>query len=84
MDEKMMELTPEMMNDVTGGAMGSKTKLPDKDGCIVYKVKPGDTLHKISKEYFTTTNKIMAVNAGIITNANMIRDGYYIYIPRAK
>lgn len=77
----MEELSLEQMEKVDGGAAGSKTELPPKAGCIVYQVKGNDTLHSISKVYNTTTNKIMAVNKGIIDNPNLIRTGYYIYIP---
>lgn len=82
MDEmKLNELHEEELEKVSGGASGSPTRLPDKAGCIVYKVKSGECLSGIAGTYRTTVQAIMNVNIGIISNRNFIRAGYYIYIP---
>ena len=82
MDElKMNELNAEELEGVSGGAAGSKTPLPPKSGCIVYKIQSGQNLTHIANTYGTTVQKIMAVNVGIIDNPNFIRAGFYIYVP---
>ena len=77
----MAKLNMDELEMVNGGAAGSPTTLRDKAGCIVYKVKPNDTLSGIAGTYHTTVQSIMNVNIGIISNRNFIRAGYYIYIP---
>ena len=82
MDElKMNELNAEELEGVSGGAAGSKTPLPPKSGCIVYKIRSGENLTHIANAYGTTVQRIMSVNSGIISNPNVIRAGYYIYVP---
>ena len=82
---KVSELNPEELEEVAGGAVkqpagGSKDPLPEKSGCKVYRIMPGDTLTAIAKKNNTTPAKIVAVN-DTIRNPNSIRAGYYIYIP---
>ena len=67
-------------NNVVGGAGGSPHPLPDKSGCIVYRIARGDTLGKIARRYGTTAERIKAVNT-TVHNVNDITAGYYIYIP---
>lgn len=81
MTEKNTELKMEDLEQVNGGIGGSAGKLPEKPGCIVYKISRGDTLGKIARRYGTTVDDIMAVNRGIIISRNDITAGYYIYIP---
>jgi len=82
MDEmKMNELNPEELEGVSGGSAGSKNPLPAKAGCIVYKVQNGQNLTWIANNFGTTVDAIMSVNVGIISNKNVIRAGYYIYVP---
>ena len=80
------ELNLNEMEEVAGGAGkdgpgGSAKPLPPKDGCIVYQIKPGETLGRIATAHRTTVAKIMAVNKGLLVNQNFIRAGFYIYIP---
>ena len=78
------ELNLDEMEQAAGGKGGSKKELPRKDGVIVYQIERGDSLKKIARWYNTTVDAIMAVNIGIITNANDISAGYYIYVPQKK
>lgn len=81
------EIKMEELEAVSGGAKavkssgGSKTRLPEKAGCIVYQVQHNDNLTRIAKTYNTTVDAIMSVNGGILTDRNFIREGYYIYVP---
>jgi len=47
---------------------------------LVYKVKKGDTLSKIAKEFKTTVTKILQVNARV-KNKNLIYPGQILNIP---
>ena len=73
------ELNLDEMEQVVGGKGGSRTRLPDKDGYIVHKIKKGETLKKIAEHYGTTVEEILAENS-TIQNRNDITSGYYIYI----
>lgn len=50
---------------------------------IKYKVKKGDTLSAIAKQYGTTVKKLVAANPSI-TNPNLIRVGQIVNIPGAS
>ena len=78
--DNMNELNMNDMNSIVGGTGGSPHPLPDKSGCIVYRIARGDTLGKIARRYGTTAERIKAVNT-TIHNLNDITAGYYIYIP---
>ena len=78
MEKNMRELSMEEMDRVFAGA-GYRERLPDKVGCIVYKVQYGDTLGKMANRHGTTKNKIKACNPQI--EGDIIRTGDYIYIP---
>ena len=84
MDENKIELNDEQLDDVSGGkrvaAGGSPTRLPDKQGYVVYKIGAKDTLIRIANRYNTTAAKIQACNPSI-KDKNLIRTGYYIYVP---
>ncbi len=73
------ELNLDEMEQVVGGKGGSRTRLPDKDGYIVHKIKKGETLIKIAEQYGTTVDEILSEN-DTIQNRNDITSGYYIYI----
>ena len=45
-----------------------------------HKVKPGDTLAALAAAYGTTVQAIAALNAGLITNVNVIDVGWNIRI----
>ena len=80
------ELNLNEMEQAAGGAGkeragGMKDKPAEKPGCIIYKIVPGDKLGQIARNHGTTVERIMSVNPSI-KNANLIRAGYYIYIPR--
>ena len=49
--DNMNELNLDEMNNIVGGAGGSPHPLPDKSGCIVYRIARGDTLGKIARRY---------------------------------
>ena len=76
---EMKELNLNEMEQVTGGKGGSRTRLPDKKGYIVHRIKKGETLSGIADFYGTTVDEIMAENK-TITNRNDITSGYYIYV----
>ena len=78
--ENRRELSLEEMDTVFGGSGGSPRMLREKAGCIVYKIRSGDTLPKIARHYGTTAERIKAANS-TIHNVNDITAGYYIYIP---
>lgn len=48
---------------------------------IAYKVKSGDTLSKIAKEYNVTVADIKSANPTLIKDVNVIRVGWIIMIP---
>ena len=52
--DNMKELNLNEINNIVGGAGGSPHPLPDKSGCIVYRIARGDTLGKIARRYGTT------------------------------
>ena len=83
-ENKIVELEDEALDEVSGGkrvaAGGSREKLPEKAGYVVYKIGPNDTLGKIARRYGTDAKKIQACNP-TIKNINLIRTGYYIYVP---
>ena len=56
------ELNLDEMEQVVGGKGGSRTRLPDKDGYIVHKIKKGETLIKIAEQYGTTVEEILSEN----------------------
>ncbi len=80
------ELNMNEMEEVSGGARkkvaagGMKNPPDELAGCIIYKIAPGETLGQIAKDHRTTVAKIKAVNPSI-KDVNLIRAGYYIYIP---
>ncbi len=78
--DNIRELNMNEMNNVVGGAGGSPHPLPEKSGCIVYRIMRGENLGVIARRYGTTAERIKAVNP-TIHNVNDLTSGYYIYIP---
>lgn len=87
-ENNVTELNTAELEEVTGGkktkkhvpAGGLEKRPPDKPGYIVHKITATDTLTRIAKKYNTTIDAIMACNASI-KDKNLIRTGYYIYVP---
>lgn len=87
MEEMMKDMNVEELEDVTGGAGkkkvpagGSPTPLPPKAGYTVHKIGVKDTLIRIAEHYGTTVQAIMNCNPSI-KDKNLIRTGFYIYVP---
>ncbi len=83
-ENKNVELNMEEMDEVSGGkrvAGGSKNPLAPKAGYVVYQILPNDNLTKIATKYHTTVAKIMSANPSI-KDKNLIRAGFYIYVPQ--
>ena len=78
-----MELNLNEMENVVGGAGGSKTPLPRKEGFEVYKILPGNTLTRIANKFHTTVDYLVSINP-TITNRNDITAGRYMYVPKQK
>ena len=78
--ENMKELNLNELEEAVGGRGGSPTRLPEKEGLIVYQIQRGDTLGKLARRYHTTVQQIAAFNP-TIRNVNDITAGYFIYIP---
>ena len=77
----MSELNLNEMEQISGGAGGSSTHLPPKSGCAEHLIQTGETLSRIAGRFGTTVDYLMSINKGIITNANFIRAGFYMYVP---
>ena len=82
--DNMNELNLNEMEEVTGGAGGSREHLPDKKGFKVYQIQPHDTLTKIAGKFNTTVDYLMEINRAYITNKNDITAGFWIYVPKQK
>lgn len=65
---------------VNAKVSGNKPATTAKPSATYYVVKTGDCLSKIAQRYGTTTAKIMALNKGVIKNANIIRVGQKIRV----
>ena len=63
-------------------AGGSPTKLPPLAGYKNYQIQSGDTMTRIAYNHNTTVNALMDVNKKWIKNKNLIRAGYYMYVPK--
>lgn len=80
------ELRTEELEQVSGGkkayvpAGGSKDPLPPKPGMAVHKISATDNLTRIAAKYKTTIAAIMKENPSI-KDKNLIRTGYYLYVP---
>jgi len=70
------------MEKVSGGKNegGYMRRPPKRDGCVIYQVKPGETLERIARANGTTVQQIMSVNKEL-KNANFIVPHAFIYIP---
>ena len=80
------ELNLEEMEDVAGGrvaAGGMRTKPAAKAGFVIHKISATDNLTRIAKQYGTTVKALMAANP-TIKDKNLIRTGYYLYVPKKK
>lgn len=69
------ELNENEMEQISGGYK----RLPERDGFIVYKIMPADTLTRIALRYKCTVNDLLLWNPKI-TNKNLIYSGDYLYI----
>ena len=69
------ELNENEMEQISGGYK----RLPERDGFIVYKIMPSDTLTRIALRYKCTVNDLLRWNPKI-TNKNLIIVGDYLYI----
>jgi len=80
--DNIRELEMNEMEAVTGGKNegGYMRRPPEKEGCFIYQVKPGETLGKIARSNNTTVQQIMAVNKEL-KNQNFIVARAFIYIP---
>ena len=79
------ELNMNEMEAVSGGkvaAGGMKNKPAPKAGYTVHHITNTDTLWDLSRKYNTTIDAIMKANP-TIKDRNLIRTGYYLYIPNA-
>ena len=80
------ELNLEQMEQASGGAGkvkagGLKEKPAEKPGYVIHKITATDNLTRIANKYNTTINAILACNPSI-KDKNLIRTGYYIYVPK--
>ena len=62
------------------GSSRNNKQTPQKAGCVIYKIAPGQTLGKIARANGTTVEQIMKANKEL-KNPNFIRAGAYIYLP---
>lgn len=82
MESGKIELNQEQMEKVSGGKNegGYMRRPPERDGCMIYQVKPGETLGRIARANGTTVQEIMGVNKEL-KNANFLTPRAFIYIP---
>ena len=81
------EAKPEVKPEVKPEAKAETKKIepPDPTGSDIYEVKYGDTLGAISKKFYGSTrhtNLIQKANSDIITNANVLKPGMKLIIPK--
>ena len=82
------ELNIKELEEIAGGNTGKKkvpagglaTRHADKPGYIIHQITATDTLIRIADKYKTTVQAIMACNSSI-KDKNLIRTGFYIYVP---
>ena len=86
-ENKTLEMNEEQLEEIAGGkttkkvAAGGLEKRPaDKPGYVIHQVSASDNLTRIAKKYNTTVSAIMSCNSSI-KDKNLIRTGYYIYVP---
>lgn len=87
-ENKALEMSEEQLEGVAGGrdakkkvAAGGLAKRPDdKPGYIIHQISATDNLTRIAKKYNTTVSEIMACNSSI-KDKNLIRTGFFIYVP---
>ena len=86
MDSMKQELNPEEMASISGGRglseghSGSPQRLPPREGCEVYMIKPHDSFTKIASSYGTTERHLQSINP-TIKNGKLLTTGYYMYVP---
>lgn len=81
--EVKAEVKPEVKPEAK--AETKKIEPPDPTGSDIYEVKYGDTLGAISKKFYGSTrhtNLIQKANSDIITNANVLKPGMKLIIPK--
>ncbi len=85
--EKVEAVKAETKPEVKPEAKAETKKIepPDPTGSDIYEVKYGDTLGAISKKFYGSTrhtNLIQKANSDIITNANVLKPGMKLIIPK--
>ena len=81
-----MELNVNEMEKVAGGTVpagGVKERPNPKAGYEIVQIGPKDTLWGLAKKYNTTIEAIMKAKPSI-KDRNLIRTGYYLYIPTGR
>ena len=70
-----LELTPEQMDEISGGYK----KLPAKTGFKLYQIKKGDTMIKIAAAHKCTVADLMKWNPQV-KDKRLIYAGAYLYV----
>ena len=73
------ELTPDEMNEISGGAF---KKPAAKTGYTIYKIQAHDTLIRIANKFGIKSYKEILKWNPKITNPRLIRTGDYLYIKK--
>ena len=82
-NNEVKELNQEELDNVAGGKYvpaGGEPHLDPKAGYIIHHITSHDTLIRIANHYGVTVQAIMKANPSI-KDKNLIRTGYYLYIP---
>jgi LysM domain. len=72
---KACSLPDDEMDKVSGGA-----KYWIKNGNTYYSVKPGDSLKAIARQFGTTVSQLRFLNANLIGDRDMIKEGWVLRI----
>ena len=78
--DNMNELNLNEMESAVGGVGGYSKEPAEKNGYFIYRIKKGENLTVIARQFGTTVNAIVKANPPI-TDPDFIVSGYYIYIP---
>ena len=73
-----VKLNDQSMEGVSGGGANGPTWYDH--GALMYRVVFGDTLSEIAWKYGTSVQQIMYLNPNLITNPDLIREGWVIRI----
>ena len=72
------ELTPDELNNVTGGLHYKQNREPEET-FMFYIIRPGDTLKSIAERFGTTEQKLLDINGIVMCN---FEPGTMISVPR--